>query len=241
MFAFEEEMLMRRADRLFEIIEIMRERPSAVTALSLSCELGVSERTIYRDIAGLQGQGVPIEGEAGIGYVLRPGFHLPPLMFTMDEIETIVLGARLAAQRGGESIEKTAERVLAKVKSAVPDNLQSRMENVALYAPPMFGVGHGIVDMALVNDCIRSQLKVEIEYSDANDNASKRIVWPVAIAFFAGSTLMSAWCELREAFRHFRTDRITNFYVTTEKYDGGNGRLLEAWKEEVTGGGKDKL
>ncbi|WP_262695838.1 helix-turn-helix transcriptional regulator [Kordiimonas aquimaris] len=226
---------MRRADRLFEIIEIMREKPSAVTALSLSRELGVSERTIYRDIAGLQGQGVPIEGEAGIGYVLRPGFHLPPLMFTMDEIETIVLGARLAAQRGGDSIEKTADRVLAKIKSAVPDNLQSRMENVALYAPPMFGIGHGIIDMAVVNDCIRNQSKVEIEYGDANGVISKRIVWPVAIAFFAGSTLLSAWCELRAAFRHFRTDRITHFHVTTDKYDGGNGRLLAAWKEEVTG------
>lgn len=229
---------MRRADRLFEIIEIMRESASAVTALSLSMELGVSERTIYRDIAGLQGQGVPIEGEAGIGYVLRPGFHLPPLMFTMEEIETIVLGARLAAQRGGDAVEKTADRVLAKVKAAMPDNLQLKMDNVPLYAPPLYETDNGIVDLAAANHCIRNQLKVDTDYRDGMGAVSKRIIWPVAVAFFSASTLLSAWCEMRGAFRHFRIDRFTRFDVLDEKYDGGNGRLLNDWKEQVSGGKK---
>lgn len=225
---------MRRADRLFEIIEILRECKTAVTALSLSKELGVSERTIYRDIAGLQGQGVPVEGEAGIGYVLRPGFHMPPLMFTLEEIETIVLGARLAAQRGGAGTAKSAERVLAKIKAAVPDNLQSRMEKVALYAPPTFGADHGIVDMAVVRDCIRDQTKVEIDYTDVEGTPSSRIIWPVAVVFFSGSTLLSAWCEMRTDFRHFRTDRISTFLVLPEKFDGGDGRLLRAWKKSMS-------
>lgn len=226
---------MRRADRLFEIIEIMREHTGAVTALTLSRELGVSERTIYRDISGLQGQGVPIEGEAGIGYVLRPGFHLPPLMFTLEELEAIVLGARLAGQRGDVELEKSALRVVAKIKAAVPGQLQDRMERVALYAPPTYDVGHGIVNMSEMRDCIRQELKIKVDYEDLSGKLSERTIWPVAVAFFSGSTLLSAWCELRNDFRHFRTDRIRHYKILDEKFDGGSGRLLRAWERQVTG------
>jgi len=225
---------MRKADRLFEIIETMRASDSAVTAAQLASELNVTERTIYRDVRGLQGQGVPIEGEAGIGYMLRPGFHLPPLMFTMDELEAVVLGARLAGQRGDEGLEKAAERVVSKVKAALPANMQDRMDRVALYAPPTYDVGHGIVILSEIRECIRSEFKIRIDYESLSGQDSQRIIWPVAVAFFSGSTLLSAWCELRNDFRHFRTDRILDYEILDEKFNGGAGRLLRAWEKSVT-------
>lgn len=224
---------MRKADRLFEIIETMRATNKAVTAADLSAELNVSERTIYRDIAGLQGQGVPIEGEAGIGYVLRPGFHLPPLMFTLEELEAVVLGARLAGQRGDEALEKAADRVVSKVKSVVPDHMRNRMERVALFAPPIYGQ-MGAVDMGQVRDCIRNEQKMKIQYRDLNDRVSDRVLWPVAVAFFAESTLLAAWCELRNDFRHFRIDRITDIDVQEDCFNGGGGRLLKSWEAYVS-------
>ncbi len=225
---------MRKADRLFEIIETMRATNKAITAADLSAELNVSERTIYRDIAGLQGQGVPIEGEAGIGYVLRPGFHLPPLMFTLEELEAVVLGARLAGQRGDEALEKAADRVVSKVKSVVPDHMRDRMERVALFAPPTYGQ-MGAVDLAQVRDCIRNDQKVKIQYRDLNDRISERVIWPVAVAFFAESTLLAAWCELRNDFRHFRIDRITDMDVHQGRFNGGGGKLLKSWEAYVSG------
>lgn len=225
---------MRKADRLFEIIEVMRASDRAVTALELSEELNVSERTIYRDIAGLQGQGVPIEGEAGIGYVLRPGFHMPPLMFTPEELEAIVLGARLAAQRGGSGLEKAAERVLSKVKSVVPQQMQDRMDRIALYAPPLYEAGFGIVDMSDIRDCIRNERKILIGYLDLKGRVTERTIWPVAIAFFAESNLLAAWCELRNDFRHFRIDRIKEVKLLEETFNGGGGRLLRSWERQVT-------
>lgn len=225
---------MRRADRLFEIIETVRSSDTAITAQFLSKELGVSERTIYRDIAGLQGQGVPIEGEAGVGYVLRPGFHLPPLMFNMEELEAIVLGARLAGQRRDEALERAADRVIAKIKSALPAHLAEQMERVALFAPPTYDVGHGIVDLSQVREAIRGRNKIRISYQSLPGEITERVIWPVAVAFYSGSTLVSAWCETREDFRHFRTDRIQTYQVLDEQYSGGNGRLLAEWKAHVS-------
>lgn len=225
---------MRKADRLFEIIEMMRTSGGAVTATQLSNELNVSERTIYRDVRGLQGQGVPIEGEAGIGYVLRPGFHMPPLMFTIEELEAVVLGARMAGQRGDEGLEKAAERVVSKVKSVLPVHMQDRMDRVALYAPPTYDVGHGIVNMSEIRECIRSENKIRMGYQSLSGATSKRVIWPVAVAFFSGSTLLSGWCELRNDFRHFRIDRIREYEILENKFNGGNGRLLRAWEQAMT-------
>ncbi len=226
---------MRRADRLFEIIETMRSTTKAVTAAELSHELGVSERTIYRDISGLQGQGVPIEGEAGIGYVLRPGFHMPPLMFTIEELEAIVLGARLAGQRADKDLQKAADRVLSKVKSVIPDQMQSRMDRIPLYAPPTYWPSHNAGEMALIRECIRKEIKISIDYSDLKENVTTRIIWPVAVAFFAESTLLAAWCELRNDFRHFRIDRMQQVRTLEERFNGGGGRLLQSWERQVTG------
>lgn len=226
---------MRRADRLFEIIETLRTKGGVVRAAELSAELGVSERTIYRDIAGLQGQGVPIEGEAGIGYVLRPGFHMPPLMFTEEELEAIVLGARFAARQGDPALAQAANQVLAKVKDAVPEHLRDRMERIALYAAHASNPDHGKLDMALVRDCIRREQKVSIEYIDVKDRATVRTVWPVAVAFFSESTILAAWCELRNDFRHFRTDRVKGMRPINERFNGGAGRLLHAWEAKVRG------
>jgi predicted DNA-binding transcriptional regulator YafY len=155
-------------------------------------------------------------------------------MFTLEELEAIVLGARLAGQRGDVELEKSASRVVAKIKAAVPSQLQERMERVALYAPPTYDVGHGIVNMSQMRDCIRKELKIKMDYEALSGVASERVIWPVAIAFFSGSTLLSAWCELRNEFRHFRTDRIRRYTILDEKYNGGSGRLLRAWETHVT-------
>ena len=216
---------MRRADRLFEIIQFMR-RKDLVRARDLSDALEVSERTIYRDIQDLISSGVPIEGEAGVGYVLRAGFDLPPLMFKEQEIEALVLGARIVESWADAELAAAASNVIAKVEAVIPDRLRGYMANTALLAPPHHYMEPIKFDMAELRRALRGQLKVHFSYRDALTAASERTVRPLCLAYFGPVWLLSAWCELRQDFRTFRLDRIDGFAVQSDRFRLEPGKTL---------------
>ena len=216
---------MRRADRLFEIIQFMR-RKELTRARDLSEALEVSERTIYRDIQDLVTSGVPIEGEAGVGYVLKAGFDLPPLMFKEQEIEALVLGARIVESWADAELAAAASDVIAKVEAVIPERLRGYMANTALLAPAHHYMEPVAFDVAELRRAVRSHLKVHFNYRNAIAEDSQRTVRPLCIAYFGPVWLLSAWCELREDFRTFRLDRIESFMVRTDRFPSEPGKTL---------------
>jgi len=217
---------MRRADRLFEIIQHMRRKPT-VRARELADALEVSERTIYRDVQDLMASGVPIEGEAGIGYVLRAGYDLPPLMFKEQEIEALVLGARMVESWGDSELAVAATDAIAKIEAVIPDRLRGYMANTALLAPSAYGIEPIRCDLGALRRAVRSQLKVRFHYNDVLRQRSERTVRPLSLAFFGPVWLLAAWCELRVDFRTFRLDRMEDFEVTGERFRLERGKTLQ--------------
>jgi predicted DNA-binding transcriptional regulator YafY len=221
---------MRRSDRLFDIIQALRTARKPMTAAALAERLEVTVRTIYRDVATLQARRVPIEGAAGLGYMLRRGFDLPPLMFTTDEIDAIAVAMRMLHRTGDRGLQSAAESVLSKVTVALPDSLR---ENLA--APPFFVSRNGaprplIADLAEIRTAIREERKLQIAYGDEKGERTRRTIWPIAIAYYVESTLISAWCELRDDFRHFRADRIQKLHKLEERFPVRGKVLFARWQ-----------
>jgi len=220
---------MRRSDRLFDIIQRLRTAKGPTTAARLAAELEVTPRTIYRDIATLQARRVPIDGEAGIGYVLRKGFDLPPLMFTIDEVEAIAVGARMVRRLRDSKLQEAAESVLAKVTVVLPEVLRASLA----YSPIFVSEGDAVVaegvDMAGLRAAIRDSRKFHIAYADEKSRRSNRTIWPIAMAYYVDVTLIGAWCELRADYRNFRVERIQSSKVLDEHFDQDNGRLFREW------------
>ncbi len=207
---------MRRADRLFEIIQILRRR-KIVRASDLAEALEVSERTVYRDIKDLAANGVPIDGEAGVGYILRSGYDLPPLMFNEQEIEALVLGARIVETWTDPALAEAANNVVAKVEAVIPERLRQHLRSSTLLAPANHKAPPISIDLAEVRHALRHFKKLHLNYQDAAGLATERDVRPLALSFFGPVWLLAAWCELREDFRSFRLDRIE----TLERLDAG--------------------
>lgn len=208
-----------------------------MTASDLAAELGVSIRTIYRDIATLSAQGVPVEGEAGLGYVLRPGFLLPPLMFGDDEIEALVLGLRWVAQRGDGPLGLAAQNAAAKIMAVLPGDLKALAEDSGLVP---VSLQPGVVeprDLTEIRRAIRTERKLRIAYTDGQGRPSDRTIWPFALAFFERIRMVVAWCEARQAFRHFRTDRIVEVEVMADRYPRRRHALLADWRIETDNAG----
>lgn len=220
---------MRRSDRLFDIIQRLRTATRPMTAAALAEELEVTVRTVYRDIATLQARRVPIEGEAGIGYVLRRGFDLPPLMFTTEEIEAIAVGARLVGRTGDAGLQQAAASVLSKVTTVLPDTLRAELESAPIYVAGVVAPVADGVDLSVVRHAIRAERKLHIDYADEKGITTDRIIWPIAVAYYTQATLIGAWCELRRDYRHFRADRIKSLNVLDERYPSDNGRLMAEW------------
>ncbi len=220
---------MRRADRLFDIIQTLRAAPGALTAATLGERLEVTVRTVYRDIAALQAGRVPIEGAPGIGYVLRQGFDLPPLMFTADEIDAIAVGARHVRRLRDKKLQQAADSVLAKVTAVLPEALRGHL------AAPPFYVSEGSarlptgVDLAEVRGAIHAARKMAIDYADDKGRRTHRTIWPIAMAYYVDVSLIGAWCELRQDFRSFRVDRIVKSRLLDEHFPPDHGRLAAAW------------
>lgn len=201
-------------------------RRKLVRASDLAGVLEVSERTIYRDIRDLMASGVPIEGEAGVGYVLREGFDLPPLMFKEREIEALVLGARIVESWADAELSEAASDVLAKVEAMVPERLREYMANTALLAPSAHYMEAISFDLADMRRAIRNRSKVRFAYRDAVGDESERIVRPLSLAFFGPAWIMAGWCELRQDHRTFRLDRMRAFTVLDETFNPERGKTL---------------
>lgn len=225
---------MRRADRLFQIIQILRRGGRPVTADAVAEELETSKRTIYRDIAALIGQRVPIRGEAGIGYVLEGGFDLPPLMLTQDEIEAAVLGAQWVSSRGDPALARAAQDLLAKIGVAVPERLRPFILEPATATPPGRGIqAQDSVDAARLRAAIHAGRKVRLSYNDEQGRATERVVWPVTLGYLETVRILAAWCELRQDFRHFRTDRVTDAVFLDERYPARPAALRARWRRAL--------
>ena len=219
---------MRRADRLLQIIQVLRRTRRPVTAGQLAEELEVSIRTIYRDVVSLEAGGVPITGEAGVGYVMGDDFDLPPLMFTAAELEALMLGARMVETRADPALITAARDAVAKIGVVLPDHLKPLLLDAPLYVASYAEIPSDTVDAAVLRNAIRDGLKTDLDYADQDGTETKRTVWPVAIAYFQASRILVAWCELRDGFRHFRTDRIKGFTVRDKRYPARRAALPEA-------------
>jgi predicted DNA-binding transcriptional regulator YafY len=219
-----------RSERLLELLQTLRRHRRPVSGKALAQELGISIRTLYRDIASLQVQGANIEGEPGIGYVLKPGFMLPPLMFSDDEIEALVLGSKWVAERADGPLSSAAQNALAKIAAVLPNDLRSSLDTSSLLVGPGRPIIADEVDVAVIRKSIRSERKLLIRYQDGNGRVSERTIWPVALGYFDDVRALVAWCELRQGFRHFRTDRIASLAPTDIRYPRCRHALLKDWR-----------
>jgi predicted DNA-binding transcriptional regulator YafY/glutathione S-transferase len=223
---------MSRASRLFDLLQILRRHRQPVTGAALAREAGISLRTLYRDIAALQALGAEIDGEPGLGYVLRPGFLLPPLMFSGAEIEAMALGLKWVERRTDASMSQAARNVIAKVAAVLPNELRDRLDDDALL------VGPGperpqTVELALLRRALNEEKKLAISYVDEKGTTTARVVWPVTLGFFETTRMLAAWCELRQGFRHFRTDRIGASEILPERLPKPRRALMKEWRNTL--------
>ncbi|MEH6444656.1 MAG: YafY family protein [Oceanospirillaceae bacterium] len=210
---------MRKAERLFQLLTLLRGRRTVITARALAEYLEVSERTIYRDMQALTLSGIPIEGEAGVGYRLKPGFSIPPIMFSAQELEAILLGARMVQRWGDPQLGAAADSALTKVMAILPDKLH--LEHT--FKPewllvPEFSAGESARFGQEIRQAIKQQFIVKIEYVTENKQTSTREIWPLGLVFWGNVWTLISWCELRNAYRSFRLDRISELTITSKPY-----------------------
>ncbi|CAN7628656.1 YafY family protein [Rhizobium sp. LjRoot30] len=220
---------MRKASRLFEIIQILRLAKKPVTAAEIGAALEVTPRSIYRDIAALQAMRVPIEGGRGIGYILRPGFDLPPLMFSIEEMEAIVLSLALLERTADQALKQAAKGVNAKIAAAVPGPLRQVLDRNALHAWGSVAPAPDGIDLGLVRHAIRDERKLLLDYRDELGNATERKIRPLALIYYSATAVIVAWCELRRAIRNFRADRVEECAALDEFFLGEGNSLRELW------------
>lgn len=198
---------MRRIDRLFQIVQLIRGRRSS-TAAFLAERLEVSERTIYRAVADLQHQGVPIEGEAGVGYRLGQGFDMPPLMFTVAEAQALVASVRMAQVWQDPALAQASQVALGKIVSALPAASRAAAQSMAVYAPPI-GLDPTVqASLQTLREAVQAHRKVKVQYKDASDRVTLRVVRPLGCFYWGKVWTLAAWCEARHGFRSFRVDRM---------------------------------
>jgi predicted DNA-binding transcriptional regulator YafY len=226
---------MSRSSRLFDLLQLLRRHRHPIQGSVLARQMDVSLRTLYRDIATLQAQGAQIEGEAGVGYVLKPGFMLPPLMFSMDELEALVLGSRWVAGRADDAqLAEAARNALAKISAVLPVDLRHELDSSTLLvgppSPPSEPPSEAEQVMTRLRSCMRNELMVTLRYRDLKGRTSERKVWPFALGFFDSARVLVAWCELRQAIRNFRVDRIETLTVLETRYPRRRQALLAEWR-----------
>lgn len=224
---------MSRSTRLLALLQALRGRRNPVAASALARELGVHERTIYRDIASLTAEGAPIRGEGGVGYILEAGLFLPPLMLSEDEIDAVLLGLRYVDQRGDTVLQKAAEAARAKISAVLPP--EAEVTTMAPLSTPGPHDGHfpeALVSLDLLRAAIRDQKRLAIQYVDEQKASSERVIWPIQLGFMESARVVTAWCELRRAFRFFRTDRILSATLG-ERYPKRRAMLLRDFQREI--------
>ena len=222
---------MRRADRLFEIVQILR-RKKRTRAADLASHLGVSERTIYRDVSDMIARGVPIEGEAGVGYIMRPGFDLPPLMFNENEIEALLMGARIIQSWADPEMAAAASTAVDKIGAVSPEPIRKQLGLVRLWAPVTDTREPISIDQAALRRAVRRQQKVRFVYRDMREKSTARLAWPLITAFYGTHWYLAAWCEDRAGFRVFRQDRMSDLIVLETTFERERGRTAEDFLEQ---------
>lgn len=224
---------MRKADRLFQIVQILRRSSRPITADAIAEELETSKRSVYRDIAALIGQRVPVRGEAGIGYVLDAGFDLPPLMFTADEIDAVALGVQWVAGHADPALARAAGDVLAKLAAVLPDDMRGFLEDPSARTPPAWDQTADRVDAAGLRNAIRAGRKITIRYTDPSGTETGRTLWPLVIGYLDSVRVLIAWCELRADFRTFRLDRIDAVIFLADRIPTDPGALRRKWRASL--------
>ncbi len=219
---------MHRAERLFQLTTLLRNRRTVLTARQMSEHLQVSERTIYRDIQSLSLSGVPIEGEAGVGYRLSHRYQLPPLMFDREEVESLLLGARMVSSWGDTDMARHANQAIQKILAVLPDHLRHSDENLPLLVPTMEEVQkYYTAHSQAIREAIRLKLKLDIDYTRADEQQSSRCIEPLGLIFWGKVWTLVAWCQLRNDYRTFRLDRINALTTRSENFDTGEAKSLK--------------
>ncbi|WFS00255.1 helix-turn-helix transcriptional regulator [Rhizobium tumorigenes] len=221
---------MARSERLLTLLQALRRHRRPVTGAALAEETGVSLRTLYRDIASLQARGAHIEGEAGVGYVLKPGFMLPPMMFSQDEIEALVLGSRWVARAAEPRLAAAGADAMAKIAAVLPGEMRDEIDSATLLVGPR-RISEDKADLSVIRRAIRMERILELNYTDESGAVSVRRVWPFALGYLEHIRIMAAWCELRGDYRHFRTDRIGDMAVQDGRYPRRRAVLMKEWRE----------
>ncbi|MDH3741078.1 MAG: YafY family transcriptional regulator [Hyphomicrobiales bacterium] len=220
---------MRRADRLLQIIQLLRRARRPVTAADIARELEVTPRTVYRDVASLMTNGVPVRGEAGIGYVLGEGYDLPPLMFTADELEALILGARFVEVQGDTELAAAAQDAVAKIGAVVPKSLRPILLDAPLIAPDYHERTEENINTGALRRAVRDGVKLHLDYADEHGRQTARTVWPIALGYLDHKRILIAHCELRADYRHFRTDRIAGLAILDERIPARREALYNEW------------
>ncbi|EOI5729400.1 helix-turn-helix transcriptional regulator [Cronobacter malonaticus] len=220
---------MTRTQRLLELLQLLRSHRYPVTAATLAERLDVSVRSIYRDIETLKMQGVEIEGSTGIGYILQSDYHLPPLMFDAHEVDALMLGLHWVMRHTDPQLEAAARNAVAKIHAILPENLAQHIRYPSLMVPPP-GNDSSLRFLADIRQAIHQRRKLELVYTDKDGAASSRLVWPIALGFFDAIRMLACWCELRQAFRHFRIDRMQQVIISEQSCPQSRYKLLKEWK-----------
>ena len=221
---------MSRPIRMFEIIQILRQATGPMTALAIADRLEISKRTVYRDIAALQAMRVPIDGAAGVGYILRSGFNLPPINFGSDEVEAIIVGLALLRRTGDAGLQKAAARVADKIRAVLPDAEDAPFDDPSLRVSAWTAIPPATVDVGTLREAVRQERKVLLVYRDADGARSSRTVLPIAVIYYIDAIVLAAWCELRCGFRHFRIDRILAAEPCAARFLGQGDSLRHDWQ-----------
>jgi predicted DNA-binding transcriptional regulator YafY len=216
---------MRRADRLFQIVQLLRRRRTVTTAKQIAQKLEISERTVYRDIRDLILAGTPIDGEAGVGYRIRPGYDLPPLMFDREEIQALVLGARIVRQFGDPSLARASEAILSKVATVLPKEIEPLLADTRLFVPNIVGGSRSADGLAIAREGLTAQRRIRFRYTSERGDATERTVRPLGVFFWGRTWSLAAWCEMRVAFRNFRLDRVSDAALL-DRFEEEPGRTL---------------
>jgi predicted DNA-binding transcriptional regulator YafY len=222
---------MSRAERLLNLIEEFRRRRRAVSGDELARTLGISIRTLYRDIASLRALGAGIAGEPGVGYVLRSGFLLPPVMFTVEEVDALVLGSRWVSEKADKKLAEAARKAMARLTAVMPHELVDRVDAQSLIFTPSVDTRPETIDMAGVRRAIQREQKLRIHYKDEKGKTSDRVIWPFLLIYFDGGLLIAAWCETREGIRHFHTNRIGTMTELSTRYSRRRHDLIRLWRD----------
>lgn len=214
-------------------MESLRKRRSVATGAELAAQTKTSLRTLYRDIQALREQGVTIDGEAGTGYRMIPGWVLPPMMFSEDELEALVLGARWVRERTDPVLSRAAAQALSRIEAVLPLDLRSTLEHSALLVGPSNAPAGNDLDLVAVRRAMKERRRTRLVYRDGTNRETQRVIWPVSLAFFESTRVLAGWCELRQDFRHFRLDRIVTWEVLEPRYPGSRAQLLSRWKDSL--------